>query len=90
MNSLTPFNNHRNFWFRDYWQDMFDCHVHHAGDSAGHSKHGRHRAEADRREQWLGGPGGGRTLLVKEGQKRQKHKIRPEKIFRKPCDMSQR
>ena len=24
---LTPEQNERNFWFRDYWEDIFDCDV---------------------------------------------------------------
>lgn len=27
MNILTPEDNERNFWFRDYWEDVFDCYV---------------------------------------------------------------
>ena len=27
MKSLTPEDNERNLWFRDYWEDMFDCAV---------------------------------------------------------------
>jgi hypothetical protein len=27
MKKLTPENNARNFWFQDYWEDLFDCNV---------------------------------------------------------------
>ena len=27
MSRLTPRNNARNLWFKDYWEDMFDCNV---------------------------------------------------------------
>lgn len=27
MKSLTPEDNERNLWFRDYWEDLFDCDV---------------------------------------------------------------
>ena len=48
MNRLTPFNNHRNPWFRDYWQESFGCRIPH--DGAG-------------RRQFLSGPGGGLSPL---------------------------
>ena len=48
MNRLTPFNNHRNPWFRDYWQESFGCRIPH--DDAG-------------RRQYLSGPGGGMSPL---------------------------
>lgn len=27
LKKLTPEKNERNFWFRDYWEDLFDCDV---------------------------------------------------------------
>ena len=27
LKKLTPEQNERNFWFRDYWEDLFDCDV---------------------------------------------------------------
>ena len=27
LRRLTPEKNERNLWFRDYWQDLFDCDV---------------------------------------------------------------
>ena len=27
LKRLTPEKNERNFWFRDYWEDLFDCDV---------------------------------------------------------------
>lgn len=27
LKKLTPEKNERNFWFRDYWEDVFNCDV---------------------------------------------------------------
>ena len=27
LRRLTPEQNERNLWFRDYWEDIFDCNV---------------------------------------------------------------
>ena len=27
LKKLTPEKNERNFWFRDYWEDLFDCYI---------------------------------------------------------------
>ena len=29
MNTLTPEDNERNHWFRDYWEDLFECDIDH-------------------------------------------------------------
>jgi len=29
MNTLTPEDNDRNHWFKDYWEDIFDCDIDH-------------------------------------------------------------
>ena len=48
MNRLTPFNNLRNPWFRDYWQESFGCRI--PQDDVG-------------RRRYLSGPGGGMSPL---------------------------
>ena len=33
MNTLTPEDNERNHWFRDYWEDLFECDIDHRSGS---------------------------------------------------------
>jgi hypothetical protein len=33
MNTLTPEDNERNHWFRDYWEDLFECDIDHRDKS---------------------------------------------------------
>ena len=61
MNRLTPFNNHRNLWFRDYWEDMFDCNVMSSLGSRESLADAARRRGEDPGTMWLGGPGGGRS-----------------------------
>ncbi len=58
MNKLTPSNNKRNPWFRDYWEDMFNCNVVDTDTGFGRDKHRRRYRDGER---VVGGPGGGRS-----------------------------
>ncbi len=60
MNRLTPANNRRNLWFRDYWEDMFDCNVVGGHGGVG-GAFGDGVGGGDPGTMWLGGPGGGRS-----------------------------
>ena len=58
-----------------------------------HKRKHRHRLHEGRRERWLSGPGGGMTLIKEPGAEDDGKKpagFRPEKVFRKPCDMTKR
>ena len=46
MNSLDPAKRKHNGWFRDYWQDAFDCNVvdHEDDDDAEGGENGKDKA----------------------------------------------
>ncbi len=85
MNTLTPATNGHNPWFSDYWETMFECSV---DGAASADWGGRHR----KRQQWLGGPGGGRSWYKdgngSGGDERQRLMMMQAQnnVFRKPCD----
>lgn len=73
MNSLTPDNNFHNPWFKDYWEDMFNCKVSFTEDDldkaeATSRRRGHRRGQRRHMERWLGGPGGGRSKWVGQDQ----------------------
>ena len=73
MNRLTPFNNHRNPWFRDYWQESFGCRIPHDDDPG--------------RGQYLSGPGGGMSPLGLGGGEDSAAATNTRRAFAKTCDM---
>ena len=46
MNTLTPEDNERNHWFRDYWEDLFECDIDHRTASSV-AVRGRFRRQQD-------------------------------------------
>ena len=80
MNRLTPFNNHRNPWFRDYWQESFDCRIPHDDDPGG--------------GKYLSGPGGGMSPLdlggAEGGESGTEAATNTRRAFAKTCDMQMR
>ncbi len=80
MNRLTPRANKRNFWFRDYWQEIFNCRVP-EDDDGGDGGDGQSGGGGGRR--YLGGPGGGISSIGgggASGAKLGRH------AFAKTCD----
>lgn len=87
VRTLTPERNVRNFWFKDYWQDMFNCNV---------VSYGKYH---DRSNRWMLGPGGGLSPYddgendtlgdgsgSKKKKKRKHHRPKGNHIFRKTCN----
>ena len=98
MDSLTPDNNFHNPWFKDYWEDMFNCQVSFSEDDldmaeATSRRRGHRRGQRRHMERWLGGPGGGRSKWVGQEHQGTSHVATQETItkgedlqFRKQCD----
>lgn len=75
MNRLTPQNNFRNNWFRDYWQESFHCRVPDADAGVGGGK-----------RKYLSGPGGGMSPLDNGTRRGHGKSGNTRHAFAKTCD----
>ncbi len=72
MNTLTPEDNERNHWFRDYWEDLFECDIdHRSGPGSGSNEIRKRRQDED-------DPAGGDDIEKPRSRQRRRKLCNPQ------------